>query len=64
MTQATRRVQAIERINVSSTGVPVERQTDDPIGQVLRQAYDGVVSEPVPDRFTALLDELRKKEGE
>ncbi|MCR9123364.1 MAG: NepR family anti-sigma factor [Phyllobacteriaceae bacterium] len=34
------------------------------IGKKLRESFDEVVNEPVPDRFAALLDELEKSEGE
>lgn len=33
------------------------------IGQKLRENYDEVLSEPVPDRFAALLDALEKSEA-
>ena len=35
---------------------------DEAIDQNLRRAFEEVVNEKVPDRFTALLDELRAKE--
>jgi hypothetical protein len=31
------------------------------IGQRLREFYDGVASEPVPDRFTKLLQQLEQR---
>ncbi|RKF06929.1 hypothetical protein DEM25_009835 [Oceaniradius stylonematis] len=34
------------------------------IGKKLRESFDEVVKEPVPDRFAALLDELEKSEGQ
>lgn len=34
----------------------------DQIDQNLKQAFDSVASEPVPDRFTDLLAQLRAKE--
>lgn len=33
------------------------------IGRKLRQYYDGLVSEEVPDRFTALLEQLDRVES-
>lgn len=33
------------------------------IGQKLRKLYDGVASEPVPDRFLDLLEQLEKSGG-
>jgi hypothetical protein len=32
------------------------------IGQRLREAYNELVSEPVPDRFVLLLQQLKKRE--
>ncbi|MEM6971901.1 MAG: NepR family anti-sigma factor [Pseudomonadota bacterium] len=40
------------------------RASDDAISQVLRQNYDDVIAEAVPERLLALLDELRRKESE
>jgi hypothetical protein len=33
------------------------------IGRELRSMFDGVVAEPVPDRFRELLDALEKKQS-
>ena len=33
------------------------------IGSQLKQMYDEVVEEPVPDKLRALLDELERKQG-
>jgi hypothetical protein len=33
------------------------------LGHKLKTAYQALVDEPVPDRFTKLLEELRQKEG-
>jgi hypothetical protein len=33
------------------------------IGRELKSLYDRVVTEPVPDRFRELLDELERKSG-
>lgn len=32
------------------------------IGEKLRENYDQILNEPVPDRFAALLEELEKSE--
>lgn len=32
------------------------------LGEQLRQVYGSVLTEPVPDRLTALLDELERRE--
>lgn len=34
------------------------------IGKKLRESFDEVAKEPVPDRFAALLDALEKSEGQ
>lgn len=34
------------------------------IGGQLRQLYDQMISEPIPDRFTVLLDQLEKQPPE
>lgn len=41
--------------------LPVELQGQ--IGQRLREAYNELISEPVPDRFVELLEQLKQKEG-
>lgn len=38
--------------------LPLKPDITDLIGQRLRQFYEGVVDQPVPDRFLQLLDEL------
>ncbi len=49
-------------------GAPVRRPGKDPlgasteIGRKLKQYYDGLVSEDVPDRFAQLLSQLEKAE--
>ncbi|MDR3375949.1 MAG: NepR family anti-sigma factor [Ancalomicrobiaceae bacterium] len=40
----------------------VEPKLQAHIGRQLRQLYDQMVSEPVPDRFKALLDQLESRE--
>jgi hypothetical protein len=48
----------------TQTQFPIELQGQ--IGQRLREAYNELVSEPVPDRFILLLQQLkqREKQGE
>ncbi len=38
--------------------VPLETDLQAQIGRQLRAIYDGVLSQPVPDRFLELLDQL------
>jgi hypothetical protein len=45
---------------VMQTPLPVELQGQ--IGQRLREAYNELVSEPVPDRFILLLQQLKQIE--
>jgi hypothetical protein len=45
---------------VMQTPLPVELQGQ--IGRRLREAYNELVSEPVPDRFVALLKQLKQSE--
>ena len=42
--------------------LPVELQGQ--IGQRLREAYIELINEPVPDRFVALLQQLKQREEE
>ena len=42
------------------TSLPVVLQGQ--IGQRLREAYNELVSEPVPDRFVLLLQQLKQRE--
>jgi len=44
------------------TPLPVELQGQ--IGQRLCEAYNELVSEPVPDRFILLLQQLKKTENQ
>ena len=44
------------------TPLPVELQGQ--IGQRLREAYNELISEPVPDRFVQLLQQLKKREDQ
>jgi hypothetical protein len=41
-------------------GASVQMQVQDHIGRQLRAVYDDLLSQPVPDRFLELLDQLDK----
>ena len=46
-----------------STSLPnVDPDLQDTLGQRLREVYQEVVNEDVPDKFLSLLEELKKKE--
>lgn len=47
-------------LTVMQTPLPVELQGQ--IGQRLREAYNELVSEPVPDQFILLLQQLKQTE--
>jgi hypothetical protein len=52
--------------NTSDNDRPVpsiETKLQAHIGRQLRQLYDQIVSEPVPDRFKELLDQLEQREA-
>ena len=42
--------------------VPMEANLQAHLGQKLRTLYQGILTEAVPDRFTALLDRLEASE--
>lgn len=44
-------------------GGSVQMQAQDHIGRQLRAVYDDVLSQPVPDRFLALLDQLDQQKA-
>lgn len=46
------------------TGASVQMQVQDHIGRQLRAVYDDLLSQPVPDRFLELLDQLDKTKPE
>jgi Anti-sigma factor NepR len=54
---AKKTVKKIEKMNHS----PVQPEIYDLIGQRLRNYYDEVAKQPVPDRFTDLLNQLEAK---
>lgn len=39
-----------------------DKKSEDLIGQNLRQVYNQVVDEPLPDQFKALLEKLKSEE--
>ena len=41
----------------------LEPRVQSALGRELRQMYDGMVSQPVPERFVALLDALENRES-
>ncbi|MCI5041336.1 MULTISPECIES: NepR family anti-sigma factor [Donghicola] len=41
-----------------------KNRLDEQIDENLRRVYQTAASEPVPDRFTQLLEQLRQSEGE
>jgi len=47
----------------ASTDSDKAAQLSEHIGRELRSMFDGVVAEPVPDRFRELLDALEKKQS-
>lgn len=42
---------------------PRNKQADREIDENLKRAFDQIASEPVPDRFTELLKQLKEKEA-
>jgi len=44
-------------------GEPFDSDVQSHIGRQLRAIYDGVVAQPVPDRFLELLNELEQRSG-
>lgn len=46
------------------SGASVQMQVQDHIGRQLRAVYDDLLSQPVPDRFLELLDQLDKGKTE
>lgn len=45
-----------------SPGVPLPPEAQGQIGKQLRQVYDQMLSEPMPDKFAELLARLAKSE--
>jgi len=49
-------------LDTTQMQLPAELQGQ--IGQRLREAYNELISEPVPDRFVELLQQLKKREDQ
>jgi hypothetical protein len=49
-------------LDTTQTQLPTELQGQ--IGQRLREAYNELISEPVPDRFVQLLQQLKQREDQ
>lgn len=47
---------------VAKTGRDKAIQVSEHIGRELRAMFDGVVAEPVPEKFLELLEELERKQ--
>jgi hypothetical protein len=52
----------LARLNPSSRNRPSRWLAEKPIGQGLREAYQVVENEPVPERLKTLIEELKSKE--
>lgn len=53
------------RVRSTPTGAPhLEAGLQTQLGAQLRRIYDEVLSEPIPDRFRALIDALDNKAGD
>jgi Anti-sigma factor NepR len=48
----------------ASVRVSLEPELQDHIGRQLRVVYDGLLQEPVPDRFLRLLAALEQRQGD
>lgn len=49
--------------SVISNHASIPNELQGQLGQRLREAYSELVSEPVPDRFVQLLQQLKQKES-
>lgn len=49
--------------SATTTRSPLPSELQGQLGQRLREAYSELVSEPVPDRFVQLLQQLKQKEA-
>jgi len=50
-------------LSAPGSGARLEADLQTHIGRQLRAVYDEVASEPVPDRFVRLLEELERKQS-
>lgn len=49
---------------VSDLQTPIPMELQGQIGQRLREAYNELIGEPVPDRFVQLLQQLKQREDQ
>jgi hypothetical protein len=47
----------------STTDIAIDEEIQIRIGKNLKAFYEGVASEPVPDRLRAMIEELEKREA-
>jgi hypothetical protein len=55
---------ASKRGDIATMQTPLPSELQGQIGQRLREAYNELIVEPVPDRFVQLLQQLKKREDE
>ncbi|MDO9381421.1 MAG: NepR family anti-sigma factor [Hyphomicrobiaceae bacterium] len=55
-------VQRPAGVDGGADGAPVDSLLQSSLGRKLRDSYQEVVNEEVPEKFLALLDQLKKKE--
>lgn len=61
--QASRGVAADAMVNGTGS-YPMDGSVQGHIGRELRSLFDEIVHQPIPDRFTALLQALESKKGD
>lgn len=55
---------ASKRGDMATMQTPLPSELQGQIGQRLREAYNELIVEPVPDRFVQLLQQLKKSEDQ
>jgi hypothetical protein len=55
---------ASKRGDIATMQTPLPSELQGQIGQRLREAYNELIVEPVPDRFVQLLQQLKKREDQ
>jgi hypothetical protein len=55
---------ASKRGDSATMQTPLPTELQGQIGQRLREAYNELISEPVPDRFVQLLQQLKQREDQ
>jgi len=55
---------ASKRGDITTMQTPLPSELQGQIGQRLREAYNELIVEPVPDRFVQLLQQLKKREDQ